>query len=195
MLDVIMTGEVPRHRALRRSGAKVGDRIFVSGRLGMAALGLRLLQTEVRARKTFEKAALRSHLFPQPQCALGRFLSAHRLASAMMDISDGLSIDLRRLCDASGVGAHLFADRIPAPALPDHDDALKLALHGGEDYQLLFTVSAKNAARIPKHFAKNPLHCIGEIQTSKVINLVTPDGKTRALKPEGWDHFTRLSKL
>jgi thiamine-monophosphate kinase len=72
MLDVIMTGEVPRHRALRRSGAKVGDRIFVSGRLGMAALGLRLLQTEVRARKTFEKAALRSHLFPQPQCALRR---------------------------------------------------------------------------------------------------------------------------
>jgi thiamine-monophosphate kinase len=195
MLDVIMTGEVPRHRALRRSGAKVGDRIFVSGRLGMAALGLRLLQTEVRARKTFEKAALRSHLFPQPQCALGRFLSEHRLATAMMDISDGLSIDLRRLCDASGVGAHLFADRIPAPALPDRDDALKLALHGGEDYQLLFTVSAKNAAKIPKHFGKNPLHCIGEIQTSKAINLVTADGKTRGLKPEGWDHFTRLSKL
>ena len=194
MLDVIVTGEVPRHRALRRSGAKVGDLIFVSGRLGMAALGLRLLQAAAPVRELFEKAALRSHLFPQPQCALGQFLAEHRLASAMMDLSDGLSIDLRRLCDASDVGADLFADRIPTPALRDCDDALKLALHGGEDYQLLFTVSAKNAARIPKHFGKTPLHCIGEIQTSKAINLVTPDGKTRALNPEGWDHFTRLSK-
>jgi thiamine-monophosphate kinase len=194
MLDVIMTGEVPRHRALRRSGAKVGDRIFVSGRLGMAALGLRLLQSGSPVQKTFEKAALRSHLFPQPQCALGRFLSEHRLASAMTDISDGLSIDLRRLCDSSGVGASLFAEQIPMPALANRNDAMELALHGGEDYQLLFTVSAKNAAKIPKHFGKIPLHCIGEIQTSKAINLVTPDGKTRALKPEGWDHFARLSK-
>ena len=109
MLDVIVTGEVPRHRALRRSGAKVGDLIFVSGRLGMAALGLRLLQAAAPVRELFEKAALRSHLFPQPQCALGQFLAEHRLASAMMDLSDGLSIDLRRLCDASDVGADLFA--------------------------------------------------------------------------------------
>jgi thiamine-monophosphate kinase len=194
MLDVIVTGEVPRRQALLRSGAKVGDLIFVSGRLGMAALGLRLLLSGSRIHKPAEKSALRAHLFPQPQCELGRFLSERRLASAMMDISDGLSIDLRRLCDSSGVGAELFAEQIPMPALPDQNDALKLALHGGEDYQLLFTVSAKQAAKIPQRFGKIPLHCIGEIQTSKAINLVTADGKTRALKPEGWDHFTRRSK-
>ncbi len=94
-VDVIVAGEVPRGRALRRSGAQPGDRIFVSGRLGMAALGLRLLPSRTRLRKPVERAALRAHLFPQPQCALGRFLSEHRLASAMMDLSDGLSIDLR----------------------------------------------------------------------------------------------------
>jgi thiamine-monophosphate kinase len=194
MLDVIMTGEVPRHRALRRSGAKVGDRIFVSGHLGMAAFGLRLLQSGSRIHKPLEKAALRAHLFPLPKCALGQFLSDHRLASAMMDLSDGLSIDLRRLCDSSGVGAELFAEQIPIPALPDHNDALELALHGGEDYQLLFTVPPAKASRIPRRFGNVPLHCIGEIQTSKAIDLMTPDGKTRALKPKGWDHFTRLSK-
>jgi thiamine-monophosphate kinase len=195
MLDVIMTGEVPRRRALRRSGAKVGDRIFVSGRLGMAALGLRLLQSGAPVRKTFEKVGLRSHLFPLPQCVLGRFLSEHRLASAMMDLSDGLSIDLRRLCDASGVGASLFAEQLPVPALPDNNDAMGLALHGGEDYQLLFTVPPAKASKIPRRFGKVPLHCIGEIRRPKVINLITPDGKTLPIEPKGYDHFSKISHV
>jgi thiamine-monophosphate kinase len=195
MMDVVVTGEVPRSKSLLRSGAKVGDRIFVSGRLGMAALGLRLLQSRAPARKTLEKAALGAHLLPQPQCALGQFLSEHRLATAMMDLSDGLSIDLRRLCDSSGVGARLFADQIPVPALADKDDALMLALHGGEDYQLLFTVAAAKASKIPRNFGKVPLHCIGEILPSKGINLITPEGKRLPIKPNGYDHFSRISHL
>jgi thiamine-monophosphate kinase len=191
--DVIVAGVVPRGRALRRSGAKPGDLIFVSGRLGMAALGLSLLPHRSQARKPVEKAALQAHLFPQPQCALGRFLSGHRLASAGMDLSDGLSIDLRRLCDSSGVGARLFADRIPAPLIPDAEDALGLALHGGEDYQLLFTVSAAKAASIPHHFGRIRLHGIGEIRTSRGIDLVTPDGETLPIKAHGYDHFSRIS--
>jgi thiamine-monophosphate kinase len=194
-VDVIVTGEVPRGRALRRSGAKSGDRIYVSGRLGMAAMGLRLLPNRNRIRKSVGRAALRAHLLPQPQCALGRFLSEHRLASATMDLSDGLSIDLQRLCKSSGVGASLFADRIPAPPLPDADDALGLALHGGEDYQLLFTVPAAKAARIPHHFGKVPLHCIGEIRASRGINLITPKGKTLPIEAHGYDHFSRISHL
>jgi thiamine-monophosphate kinase len=190
-IDVIVIGEVPRGQALRRSGAKVGDRIFVSGRLGMSALGLRLLPSKTRIRKPTEKAAIRAHLFPQPQCALGRFLSEHRLASAMMDLSDGLSIDLRRLCDTSSVGASLFSDQIPTPSLPDTDEALNLALHGGEDYQLLFTVPAPKCSRIPPHFGKTPLHCIGEICASRTINLLTQDGKPLPLEAHGWDHFAR----
>jgi thiamine-monophosphate kinase len=194
-VDVMVAGEVSRGRALRRSGAQPGDRIFVSGRLGMAALGLRLLPSRTRIRTPVERAALRAHLFPQPQCALGRFLSEHRLANAMMDLSDGLSIDLRRLCDASGVGARLFADRIPAPPIAGAEDTLSLALHGGEDYQLLFTVTAAKASKIPRHLGKIPLHCIGEIRASRGICLITPDGRTLPFEIHGYDHFSKISHL
>jgi thiamine-monophosphate kinase len=190
-VDAIVAGEVPRGRALRRSGARPGDLIFVSGRLGLAALGLRLLQSPAGRRKQGAAAAIRAHLFPQPQCALGRFLSEHALASALMDISDGLSIDLKRLCDASGVGACLLSGRIPSPRLPDAADALALALHGGEDYQLLFTVPPQKRPQIPPRFGKLPLHCIGEIQAPRRLHLLTPDGKSHPLEPQGYDHFAR----
>ena len=118
-IDVLAAGEVPRGRALRRSGARMGDQIYVSGRLGLSALGLRLLRSrrggspppaEATARE-----AMHHHLYPIPQCALGRFLSERRLASALMDLSDGLSTDLARMCAASGVGARLWAEKIPGP--------------------------------------------------------------------------------
>ncbi len=193
--DVVVAGVVPRGRALRRSGAKPGDRIFVSGRLGMAALGLRLLTSRSRARNSVERAAFRAHLFPQPQCALGRLLSERRLATAMMDLSDGLSIDLRRLCDASGVGANLFADQIPSPLVPNAEDALCLALHGGEDYQLLFTASRAKAAKIPRKFGKISLRCIGEIRALRSIDLFSQDGRTVPLEIHGYDHFSRILHL
>jgi thiamine-monophosphate kinase len=191
-VDVMVTGEVPRGQALRRSGAQPGDRIFVSGRLGMAALGLRLLPSRARIRKPVGVAALRAHLFPQPQCALGQFLSKHHLATAMMDLSDGLSIDLRRLCDASSVGACLFPDRLPSPPIPDPEDALELALHGGEDYQLLFTVSPAKRSRIPRRFGRIPLQCIGEICASRGVYLIPPNGERVPLENRGYDHFARL---
>jgi thiamine-monophosphate kinase len=191
LIDVIVAGEVPRGRALRRSGARPGDRIFVSGRLGLSALGLRLLPNPARHRKPPERAAIRAHLFPQPQCALGRFLSGQGLATALMDLSDGLSTDLKRLCDASGVGARLFRERIPTPQLPDAADALELALDGGEDYQLLFTVSPRRRSRIPPQFGKIPLHCIGEIEAARRLDLITPEGKRLPLEPRGYDHFAR----
>jgi len=191
MADVIVAGEIPLGRALVRAGAQPGDGIFVSGRLGMAALGLRLLPSHDRVRKPEGKAAIRAHLFPQPQCALGRFLSEHRLASAMMDLSDGLSIDLLRLCDSSGVGAGLYADRIPTPHLADAEDALALALHGGEDYQLLFTVSAAKISKIPRRFGRIPLQCIGEIRSSRGIVLVAPNGRILPVESHGYDHFSR----
>jgi thiamine-monophosphate kinase len=194
-VDVIVAGQIPHGWALRRSGAQPRDQIFVSGRLGMAALGLRLLPRRTHIRKPVEAAALRAHLFPQPQCALGRFLSERRLAGAMMDLSDGLSIDLQRLCDASGVGARLFANRVPTPPIPNAEDALGLALHGGEDYQLLFTVSAAKSSKIPRYFGRIPLHCIGEIRAKRGINLITPDGKTMPLEAQGYDHFSRIAHL
>jgi thiamine-monophosphate kinase len=209
-LDVIVAGEVPRGRALRRSGARPGDQIFVSGRLGLSAWGLRLLPTAGRlahsptgtlsrlrrdrwrapATRTREEA-IQAHLYPEPQCALGRFLSQRRLASALMDVSDGLSTDLARLCEASGVGACLWVNRIPGPGAFDAAESLTLALHGGEDYQLLFTVPPHKAPRIPSTFRGLPLHRIGEIQKAKGLRLVGWDGKVRRLEPAGWDHFRK----
>jgi thiamine-monophosphate kinase len=122
-----------------------------------------------------------------------------------MDVSDGLSIDLKRLCDASEVGARVFVERIPLPLferpkgrsvpslslLPERADALEMALHGGEDYQLLFTVSPAKRPQIPRCFGALPLHWIGEIRASRAIQLVSPDGKSHPLEPRGYDHFAR----
>jgi len=207
-IDVLVAGEVPRDRALRRSGAHAGDQIFVSGPLGLSALGLRLLQSKVArallpAPKTgalprqaqarvpvpLAREAIQAHFYPEPQCALGRFLSERRMASALMDLSDGLSTDLFRLCAASGVGAHLWAAKIPRPNLPDTVDSLQLALHGGEDYQLLFTVPKRKVSCLPSKFQRRPLYHIGEIEASKAIKLVMAEGNIHTLEPAGWDCF------
>ena len=210
-IDVLVAGEVPRGKALRRSGARTGDQIFVSGPLGLSALGLRLLQSRVaqahlpvsKAGALYRQAqarvpvplpaaareAVHAHLYPEPQCALGRFLSRRGMASALMDLSDGLSTDLSRLCAASGVGARLWAAKIPGPNLPEAADSLQLALHGGEDYQLLFTVPQRKAARLPLRFQGRPLYQLGEIEASKSIKLLMPGGKVHTLEPAGWDYF------
>jgi len=192
-IDVLVAGEVPRGKALRRSGARAGDQIFVSGPLGLSALGLRLLRNRrggslLRA-KGAAREAVQAHLCPEPQCALGRFLSSRGMASALMDLSDGLSIDLSRLCAASGVGARLWAAKIPGPNLANAADSLQLALHGGEDYQLLFTVPQRKAARLPLRFRQQTLYHLGEIEASKGIRLVMADGKIQTLEPAGWDYF------
>jgi thiamine-monophosphate kinase len=214
LIDVMVAGEVPRGRALVRSGARPGDQLFVSGRLGLAALGLRLLRSRPGLRRFAPSAprravvagvasqALQAHLYPEPRCALGRFLAERRLASALIDLSDGLSTDLGHLCRASGVGARIWADRIPGPAISESRgrgksaaravspaDALELALHGGEDYELLFTVPPRLSAQVPRSFRGLPLRRIGEIRRSKQILLAEPSGATRPLELAGYDHF------
>ena len=190
-VDVIVAGEAGRGRALSRAGARPGDEIWVSGRLGLSAWGLELLKSQRRPRSTDAAAALHAHLYPEPQCGLGQFLSKRRLASALMDISDGLSTDLSRLCAASGVGAKIWAERLPILATGDPPHALTLALHGGEDYQLLFTVPARRAARLPARFHGLPLRQIGEIQRGRRLSLVGIDGNTSDLEPGGWDYFRK----
>jgi len=211
-IDVLVAGEVPSGKALRRSGARAGDLIFASGRLGLSALGLRLLRSKVaqallpapKAGGSYRQAAARvpaplareavhAHLYPEPQCALGRFLSARGMASALIDLSDGLSTDLSRLCAASGVGARLWAAKIPGPTLPEAADSLQLALHGGEDYQLLFTVPQRVASRLPLKFQGRPLYQLGGIEASRGIRLVTPEGKVHTIEPAGWDYFRTIA--
>jgi thiamine-monophosphate kinase len=203
VIDVIVCGEAPVAGALRRAGARPGDQILVSGRLGLSALGLRLLRRHRKSARDFRPASTRSagiadeatlaHLYPQPRCGLGSFLARRRLASAMIDVSDGLSTDLAHLCAASGVGACLWEEQIPGPSrsqgVISQGDARNLALHGGEDYELLFTVPRRRAARLPHRHRGVPLTCIGEIQRSNDLVLVRRDGKTQELCPAGWDYF------
>jgi thiamine-monophosphate kinase len=168
MCDIVVCGAVPRGTALRRDGARAGDAIYVSGALGGSALGL----SKGRGR------AWRRHLRPQPRLALGRFLRTSLRATAAMDLSDGLSLDLRRLCLASG----LSADILPPPRFPGA--TWEQALHGGEDYELLFTAPAR--ARVPRDFEGVPLTRIGAMRKGRP-GAVELDGAP--LAPLGYDHF------
>lgn len=197
-MDVIVVGEVHRGHAVLRSGARPGDQIYVSGALGLSALGLHLLRSKKRRPTHHANAgqALRVHLYPQPRCTLGAYLADRRLASALIDVSDGLSTDLDHLCQASGVGATILQERLPAPHLPSNrlirsESPLRLALHGGEDYELLFTVPPRQAARIPRSFRGLPIHHIGEIRRAHHILLKRPDGTHLRLRAKGYDHFRK----
>jgi thiamine-monophosphate kinase len=197
LINVTVIGEVRAGRALRRSGARVGDIIYVSGRLGEAELGLRLLRGTKR-RVNLRDAHLRKHLYPEPRLALGRWLSEQRVATAMMDLSDGLSSDLRRLCAASGAGAQVEAERLPVVPVSekgrckDRGDALHLAVHGGDDYELLFTVAKSKARRVPQSLGGVKIAAIGEITREYDVMIVDRSGRGEPLEAGGWDPFRRL---
>ena len=190
LISITVLGEVRPRRAILRSGARPGDLIFVSGTLGEADLGLRQLGSIpgiAKAKHTF----LRKHLYPQPRLELGQWLAKNRLATAMMDISDGLSMDLPRLCAASRAGALIEPNSLPMTPFTEATDAQELALHGGDDYELLFTVAARNAARLPGNFHGLRLTQIGKITRKKEILLFTPGEKAKTLHPGGWDPFRK----
>jgi thiamine-monophosphate kinase len=187
LINITVIGEVARRHAILRSKAKDGDLIYVSGTLGEAELGLR----ELRQRRGTAKAmnaALQKHLYPWPRLALGRWLAEKRFATAMMDLSDGLSTDLPRLCVASGAGARVDVELLPVTSLARGGDARSLALHGGDDYELLFTVARKNVARLPRAFRGLRLTRIGEITRGRKI-LVAEGGRELPLDAGGWDPF------
>ena len=166
--DVVVAGGVSRGRALRRDGARAGDAIYVSGTLGGSALGL----------ATGRGKAWRKHLRPEPRLALGAFLRETVRATAAMDLSDGLSLDLARLCAASGLGAEIDAP----PVWPGA--TLAQALDGGEDYELLFTAPPR--APVPAAYEGIPLTRIGAMRR-QTPGLVTMADKP--LAPGGYDHF------
>lgn len=187
LISIAVIGEIRRGRAGLRCGAKPGDFIYVSGTLGEADEGLR----ELRGRRGIVRPsnpALRKHLYPEPRLALGRWLAGQHLVTAMMDISDGLSTDLPRLCEASGVGAIIEIDSLPRTSLLSATEATKFALHGGDDYELLFTLSARKAGRLPQKFRGLPLTCIGKITKEKKILLQNERG-IEPLRSGGWDPF------
>lgn len=195
--DVQVLGEVERGRAWLRRGARPGETIFVSGTLGLATLGLAVLRRRVRTTQPLLRPAVRAHSRPQPRLQLADALRRRGGVSALIDVSDGLSTDLAHLCEASGVGARIYAERIPAVKLPApvarrlRTTGLALALNGGEDYELLFTLPQARAARLPKKLAGVKLTAIGETTRERKIILVGTDGRARQLPPRGWDPFRR----
>jgi thiamine-monophosphate kinase len=228
LADIVLIGSAPAGRALRRSTARAGDALYVTGELGGAAAELASFEFAARQSRANKSGApsiprswrngwesssksssnqLTAHpqLFPQPRLAVGQELLRHRLATAAIDLSDGLSTDLAHLCHESGVGA-----RISSAALPIHplalqardaqanhatealeaapNRALELALNGGEDYELLFAAPA--SVRIPRSVAGVRITRIGSLVRGRSISLLAPSGRRSPLSPGGWEHFT-----
>lgn len=238
VIDSIVVGEIEAGAAVFRSTARLGDEVFVTGTLGGAAAGLKLIEMGARlgpngltslpasgARrrktkkadqaantKTVEREANRSELNsikslllrqlrPQPRVGWGIVLGEEQFASAMIDISDGLSSDLAHVCRESNVGALIQSQSIPVDkevsklcgrrAL----DPLALALHGGEDFELLFTVHPENVALLPKRVDGVSISRVGEITREPGVIRLAEKNRLWDLKPQGFEHFKTREKM
>ncbi len=189
LADIIVAGTATKGKSVLRSGARPGDRIYVSGELGGSTAAV--LQMKTKPKKKLNPRDYRRHFYPEPRVELGRILRAKGLASSMIDTSDGLSTDLVHLCEESDVGAELEAGLIPRASVdkPPREVDLELALHGGEDYELLFT--APPGKRVPSDIAGIRLTHIGNITRSRGIFVRNVKGVRHRLQPRGWEHFQR----
>jgi thiamine-monophosphate kinase len=180
--DIVVVGSVPKGKAVLRSGAKVGDQIYVTGELGGAAAALARLVESKQVGASYSR-----HFRPLARVAVGQWLRRRGVASAMIDVSDGLSTDLEHICEESHVSAEIEAEAIPRAqvGLGKERVALELALHGGDDYELLFTSSAA----VPSVVAGVRVTRIGRTTRSAGMRLIGADGKVRSLKALGWEHF------
>jgi thiamine-monophosphate kinase len=183
--DIIVTGQVPSGKALLRSGARPGDHLYVTGALGLSAAVLKQLY----AGKEVKPSKKNRHFYPIPRLEAGQWLRQRGVCTAMIDISDGLSVDLAHICEESGVSATIHAAAVPVAAGAD----LKSALHGGDDYELLFAV--RKSATLPPHVAGVKITKIGVIEkrtsSRPQIGIVNKQGQTRPLAQLGWQHFSK----
>ncbi|HEX5883599.1 MAG TPA: thiamine-phosphate kinase [Pyrinomonadaceae bacterium] len=204
VIDSIVTGECASGSSVMRSGAKAGDQIFVTGSLGAAAAGLRLIERGAHLAEQNlgdEDSQKLDHILlrqlrPEPRVGWGMVLGEERLATSMIDLSDGLSSDLNHLCDASRVGALIDSSLLPIDDRVQELcgrralDPLQLALHGGEDFELLFTVKPENTARLPRKVDGVEIKRIGEIKSASEGVKISEGSRTWELKPGGWMHFS-----
>jgi thiamine-monophosphate kinase len=196
VINICLLGEGKRGELLFRRGVKVGNDLFVSGTLGNAALGLKILQKEGFMGRP--KGLIEKHLSPSPRIELGQALARYRLATAMIDVSDGLLIDTTHLLEESGVGARIWEDRIPLSRSyrkwihSYSKDFYQIALTGGEDYELLFTASPEKKKEISTLAlsSKIPITWIGEILPQKEgFHIIRRDGKEYSPGRLGFEHF------
>jgi len=198
VISVSILGEANEQEVLYRSGAKSGDRIYLTGPVGDSLAGLKILTNEIIPPESTEGYFIDAHNNPAPLIEIGKSIAASGAATAMIDVSDGLLSDLGHICEESGVGALLFSEKIPVSQelelLADHTglNPVEFALSGGEDYQLLFTGSAGHELDIENLFKEQgflPPYQIGEIRQEPGIRMVEADGSTVELQAKGFDHF------
>lgn len=190
LADIAVIGSVPKGTAILRSGARRGDRIYVTGELGGSAATLDLLLSGQKAK--LQPAVFQKHFFPLPRIRVARVLRKKGIATSMIDISDGLSTDLNHMCEESGVGAELWEEAVPLSCIgkPAHEVDAEFAWHGGEDYELLFTASPRT--RVPAQIAGIQITEIGCITRAGITLLHSNGGKSK-LDPRGWEHFRQHS--
>jgi len=197
IVSVCLLGHPPT-RPVRRSGAKMGDDIYVTGTLGDSALGLALLRKRLPGNKENAAAKLLArHHRPKPRLAAGALLARRKLATAMIDVSDGLLQDLGHLCRASRTGATIEHERLPlsrAYLALAGEAGTSFALNGGEDYELLFCARPRDRARIEKLSAAAQVLItrIGRcVSAAQGITVLDSAGKPLALQLKGHDHFRK----
>ena len=199
-IDIFLLGDAPRENVLLRAGAHTGDKILVTGTLGDAGAGVaRLLDSTLATPDAYATIVRARRDTPTPRVREGQLIGAAHTATAMIDVSDGLASDLGHICERSSVGARVFAEKLPV-AEPNRTLAQRargnpwhFALHGGEDYELVFTAPAAQADALAAHITRETgtrVSIIGEIlPQSEGRQLVLPDGRSVPLQARGWDHF------
>ena len=188
LADIVLVGSAPSGKAIRRSTARAGNLLYVTGHLGGAAAELSTLESHPGKATKPGPAGRHPQLFPAPRLAAGAALLRRALATACIDISDGLSTDLNHLCEASGLSAEVELDLLPLHPLAAR--RLELALHGGEDYELLFAASP--STRVPKQIAGVAITPIGRLlRRTRGPRMLAIDagGRRTELVPGGWEHL------
>ena len=195
-ITLTLIGEaVDEDKILKRSAAKPGDLIAVTGTFGASAAGLAMMQRRLAFDKKTEAALREAHFKPTPRINEGQVLTRNGVKAAI-DVSDGLLGDLEKMCLPSGVGAKLYSDRIPIhPAVLKSfgNEAVRLALTGGEDYELIFTAPQK-IVNVVKRELSCPVTVVGEIVKSKSVEVLDEDGNEFSWSSAGWDHFTKRKR-
>jgi thiamine-monophosphate kinase len=195
VVDVTAIGEVEQDQFVQRTGAKVGDRLLVTGALGGSAAGRHALERRVAAHYP---TLVDAHLHPHPRVHEGRLVARSGWATSMIDLSDGLATDLWRLCEANGLGVRVNGTMVPinaptkAAAARIGLDAFELAIYGGEDYELLFSVPPSHADSLAARLQNEvgtPATIIGEFVEPSQGRYFEYSGKRITLEPRGWDHF------
>lgn len=197
-VTITVLGEVPSGQSVYRSGARVGDDVWVTGDLGGAKAGLEALCYPQAVTGVALDRVLARYRRPQPRLREAQYLRQHAVLHSMLDLSDGLSSDLRHICEASGVGAKIEASRLPIAEDVRHVaaalqvDPLTYALHGGEDFELCLTAPPGTIAPLHESFVRQfacALVRVGTIQSGSGVVLTLPNGTQQPLQAQGYDHF------